>query len=287
MALNSISLAPQWRQQLATVAQLRWQMFVNSLRTSRGRLELSSRIFISMAFAAGGIGGAFALGGVAWYVVRQGNPQLLGALLWPVFLFWQLFPLMASAFTQNIESSSLLRFPLSYRSYLLIRLAYGSMNSSTVVAGLWLLGVDIGIGLARPVIFPWATLVLLTYALVNLVLARMLFAWLERWLSQRRTREIMGILFFLFILSFQLIGPLFAVYEHRARPEVKILGQKLSSGQRPFPPRPCRRGDRGRRAGPIRIFHDRGQCGPFSPPDLLRHGISMAAEPSAGGGVSR
>jgi hypothetical protein len=25
------------------------------------------------------------------------------ALLWPVFLFWQLFPLMATAFTQNVS----------------------------------------------------------------------------------------------------------------------------------------------------------------------------------------
>ena len=120
---------------------------------------------------------------------------------------------MATAFTQNVESASLLRFPLSYRSYFLIRLAYGSLDPATAVAGMWLLGIDIGIGVARPSILPWATIVLLAFALVNLVLARMLFAWLERWLAQRRTREIMGILFFLFILSFQLIGPLIAVYE--------------------------------------------------------------------------
>ena len=104
------------------------------------------------------------------------------------------------------------------------------------MASLWLLGIDIGIGIARPSLLPWATIVLLTFALVNLVLARMLFAWLERWLAQRRTREIMGILFFLFILSFQLIGPLIAVYEHRSVPETRILGQKLSNAQRPLPP---------------------------------------------------
>ena len=131
---------------------------------------------------------------------------------------------------------NLLRFPLSYRSYFLIRLVYGSLDPATAVASLWLLGIDIGIGVARPSLLPWATIVLLTFALVNLVLARMLFAWLERWLAQRRTREIMGILFFLFILSFQLIGPLIAVYEHRSIPETRILGQKLSDAQRPLPP---------------------------------------------------
>src|SRR6185369_8744606 len=227
---------PHARQQLAAVAELRWRIFANSLRTFRGRLELASRIFIGLAFVAGGIGGAVGLGGAAWFVISQKNPEWLGGLLWTVFLFWQLFPLMATAFTQNVESSNLLRFPLSYRSYFVIRLAYGSLDPATAVASLWLLGIDIGIGVARPSLLPWATIVLVGFSLVNLVLARMLFAWLERWLAQRRTREIMGILFFLFVLSFQLIGPLIAAYEHRPIPETRILGQELSSAQRPLPP---------------------------------------------------
>jgi ABC-2 type transport system permease protein len=236
MKPGKLSLAPYTRPQLAAVAELRWRIFVNSLRTLRGRLELASRVFIGLAFVVGGIGGAVGLGGAAWFVFSQGNADWLGALLWPVFLFWQLFPLMATAFTQNVESANLLRFPLSYRSYFLIRLVSGSLDPATAVASLWLLGIDVGIGIARPSLLPWATIVLLTFALVNLVLARMLFAWLERWLAQRRTREIMGILFFLFILSFQLIGPLIAVYEHRSIPETGILGQKLSNVQRPLPP---------------------------------------------------
>ncbi len=231
-----LSLAPPARQQVAAVAELRWRNFTNSLGSFRGRMELASRIFLALAFVAGGIGGAVGLGGAAWFVLTQGNAEWLGGLLWPVFLFWQLFPLMATAFTQNVESANLLRFPLTYRLYFLIRLAYGSLDPATAVSSLWLLGIDIGIGVARPSLLPWATIVLLTFALVNLVLARMLFAWLERWLAQRRTREVIGIVFFLFILSFQLIGPLAAVYEHRPVPETRILGQKISSAQRPLPP---------------------------------------------------
>jgi ABC-2 type transport system permease protein len=233
---DSRTLSRQARQQMAAVAGLRWRVFVNSLRTFRGRLELASRIFISLAFLGGGIGGAVGLGGAARFLILHGNVAWLGTLLWPVFLFWQLFPLMATAFTQNVESSNLLRFPLSYRSYFLIRLAYGSLDPATAVASLWLLGIDIGIGVARPRVLPWATIVLLTFALVNIVLARMLFAWLERWLAQRRTREILGILFFLFILSFQLIGPLITVYEHRSVPQSRVVGEKLTNAQRPFPP---------------------------------------------------
>src|SRR5713101_7361126 len=172
--MAGLNMAPTpARQQMAAVAELRWRIFVNSLRTVRGRLELASRIFIGLAFVVGGIGGAVGLGGAAWFLLSQGNPEWLGVLLWPVFLFWQLFPLMATAFTENVDSSTLLRFPLSYPSYLLIRLAYGSLDPATTVASLWLLGITIGIGAARPRLLPWAAVVLVTFAMVNILLARM------------------------------------------------------------------------------------------------------------------
>ena len=266
MTPDRLTPGPRARQQLAAIAELRWRIFANSLRTFRGRLELASRIFIGLAFAAGGIGGAIGLGGAAWFVISQKNPEWLGGLLWPVFLFWQLFPLMATAFTQNVESSNLLRFPLSYRSYFLIRLVYGSLDPATAVAGMWLLGIDIGIGVARPSLLPWATIVLLTFALVNLVLARVLFAWLERWLAQRRTREMMGILFFLFILSFQLIGPLIAAYEHRSIARNPNPGTGNLRGATAASAGPGRRRDCGSDHEPTRIRHGHDQRAPFPAP---------------------
>ncbi len=279
--------APHARQQLAAVAELRWRIFANSLRTFRGRLELASRIFIGLAFVAGGIGGAVGLGGAAWFVISQKNPEWLGGLLWPVFLFWQLFPLMATAFTQNVESSNLLRFPLSYRSYFLIRLAYGSLDPATAVASLWLLGIDIGIGVARPSLLPWATIVLLTFALVNLVLARMLFAWLERWLAQRRTREIMGILFFLFVLSFQLDRSV----DRSLRTSIHTRNQNSGAGtlQRAAPAAAgpgCRR-DRGSGAEAAWVQCRHGQRGALPAPGVLWNCIPLAVEFSFAGGVSR
>ena len=55
------NLAPQSRQQVTAVAEFLWRLFVNSLRTFHGRLELVSRIF----FVAGGVVGAVGLGGAA------------------------------------------------------------------------------------------------------------------------------------------------------------------------------------------------------------------------------
>ena len=230
------NLAPQSRQQMTAVAELRWWLFVNSLRSFHGRLELVSRISLGIFFVAGGIGGAIGLGVAAWFLMLQGKAERLGALLWPVFLFWQLFPLTATAFTQNLESASLLRFPLSYRSYFLIRLVHGSLDPATAVSGLWLLGIATGVGAARPRLLPWTAIVLFTFAVVNLLLARMAFAWVERWLAQRRTREIMGVLFFLSIVSLQLIGPLIAFYGHKSKPEAQFLWQEVSKAQKPLPP---------------------------------------------------
>ncbi len=235
-ALDQAGKVLSSRGQLAAIAELRLRLFVNSLRTFRGRLELASRIFVGMAFVAGGVGGAIGLGGAAWFLFSDGDLEWMGALLWPVFLFWQLFPLLATAFTKNLESASLLRFPLSYRSYFLIRLAYGSLDPATTMSGLWLLGITVGIGAARPRLLPWVLLVLLSFALVNILLARMAFAWLERWLAQRRTREIMGVLFFICLLSLQLVGPLLEFYGHRSNPGTHFFPQEVSNVQKPLPP---------------------------------------------------
>ena len=228
--------APEARGQFAAIARIRWQLFVNSLQTVRGRVELASRIFMGLFIALAGVGGAIGVGGAAWFFISQDEAGWLSILLWSVFLFWQLFPLMATAFTENLDSSNFLRFPLGYLSYFLVRLVYGSLDPATALGSLWLLGITIGVGFADPGLLIWAALVLLAFAIVNLLLARMIFAWVERWLAQRRAREIIGVLFFLFILSFQLIGPLMNRYGEKPRPGVVRVSRELSPAQRLLPP---------------------------------------------------
>jgi len=230
------SLALPTRAQLAAVAGVRWRMFVNSLRSTRGQLELISRIMVGFAFALGGFGGAFGMGVGAFFFLSQGKPEMLALLLWPVFVFWQVFPVMATAFTDNPDSSDLLRFPLSYRSYFLVRLGYGAFDPATALGGLWSLGILLGVGFAKPALLPWTLLVLLAFAAFNLVFLQMIFAWVDRWLAQRRTRELMGILFVLLMLSFQLIGPLTRYFEKRARPDVQRYVEILAPIQGILPP---------------------------------------------------
>ena len=224
------------RAQLTAIAALRWRMFVNGLRTKRGKMELVSRILITAAFALGGLGGFTAATGFAWYFVSQNKAEYLATLFWPILFFWQVFPVMATAFTNNPDSSELLRFPLNYSSYFLIRLAYGFFDPASALGCLGLFGILLGASFARPVLFPWTLLVVLTFALFNLVLMLTVFAWLERWLAQRRTREIMGVLFVLVMLSFQLIGPMMERLEKKPRPELGNATRIMVQVQAVLPP---------------------------------------------------
>jgi len=224
------------RGQLAAIANLRWRMFVNSLRSKRGKMELVSRILVTLAFSLGGLAGFATAIGVSWLCVSQDKPERLAFPLWGVFFFWQVFPIMATAFTNNPDSSELLRFPLTYRSFFLIRLAYGFFDPASALGSVGLLGILIGVTAARLLLFPWALVVILTFALFNLILMQTVFAWVERWLAQRRTREIFGVFFILFMLSFQLIGPLMQRLEGKQHPELSRAVAVLVRAQGVLPP---------------------------------------------------
>jgi ABC-2 type transport system permease protein len=231
-----MTFSNETRWQLVTVAYLRWRMFINGLRTRRGKTELVARGFVGIAFGMGAVLGASGMGSAAWYFVSQGKPEYIAGLLWAVFLFWQLFPITATAFTNNPDATELLRFPLSYRSYYLVRLAYGALDPATALGSAWLFGILLGISIARPAFFPWAALALLTFAIFNLLLMQMIFAWVERWLAQRRTREIIGVLFVLLMLSFQLLGPAVEHFGKRPQPELHRFVDILAPIQRFLPP---------------------------------------------------
>jgi ABC-2 type transport system permease protein len=231
-----LTFSPEIRGQFSAIARVRWQLFVNSMRTIRGRMEVVARGFTFLAFGMGGVVGCIAIGFTAWYLVYSGKVDWLPLLLWPVFLFWQLVPVMASAFTENVDSSNLLRFPLSFPTYFLIRIAYGSLDPSTVLGSLWLLGMTIGVGFASPLLFLSAVPVLLLFAIFNILLARMLFAWAERWLAQRRSREILGVFFLFMVIGFQFIAPLLRHFGNRSQPAVSHVVAQALPIERLLPP---------------------------------------------------
>src|SRR5262249_15879794 len=109
-------------------------------------------------------------------------------------------------------------------------------DPATLIGALWLLAIGIGITIARPFLFPWTALVLFTFAVFNILLTRTIFAWVERWLAQRRTREIFGILLFFITLGFQFIGPSIEQFSRKAGPGFAHNAEIISVVQRVLPP---------------------------------------------------
>ena len=105
---------PNVHEQIAVLAQLRWLIFKNSLRSLRGRLELISTVVTGLGLTIGwfGIGAGLGLG--AYFLVSRGHSQWLAALFWVVFVFWQFSPVVTTAFSAAFDSTNLLRFHPRY-----------------------------------------------------------------------------------------------------------------------------------------------------------------------------
>ena len=206
-------LGPLAREQYGALAQLRWRMFQNSLRSKKGALELGARTFSYLVY--GFIGLMLAAGsGMAAYAVASGDYwRYLPILFWVLTFLWQMFPIMLASFQEQFDLGILLRFPVRFGSYVLLYLVFGLLDISTILGGLCCVGIWFGVAAARPGLLLWTTLSLGVFAAFNILLVRAIFAWIERWLAQRRTREIVGAVFMVLLLSLQLLNP--ALYHRR------------------------------------------------------------------------
>jgi len=194
------------RQHFATIAWLRWRIFANTLRGKGAAGELVAKILSYPLLALIILGPAVGAGFGSWYFVSQGEVGLLAIPLWIIFVVWQLIAMNTSATGPSFDLGALIRFPLRYRDYFLIRVAFGLMDPPTLAGIACLFASSIGIGIADPALFPYAALLLAIYAACNLFFSRMIYSWLERWLAQRRTRELMTGLFIALTIGFQFVA---------------------------------------------------------------------------------
>ena len=80
-----IAASNQSRGQLAAIASVRWQIFLHSLRSKRGALELFSRIVIGAVITGGGLGGAILLGDWPGISFLKANQRALPCCCGPSF----------------------------------------------------------------------------------------------------------------------------------------------------------------------------------------------------------
>ena len=224
--------APHKSTQLFLVGWLRWRLFVNGLRTATGKLNLAVHIIMGSGIGLGTVGLGVLLGLGSWYAIRFRKPPLLSVELWLVFLVWLLFPLIVSGFGAEADPVSLLRFPLRYSTFVLLALAHGAFDPVAIACLYWLAAMLLGLAVASLSALRWAIPAFAALAFLNLLLNRTIYAWLSRWMAQRRTREILGAVGILLAISGQFISPLANRYGRRALPWVSRLG----AADRALPP---------------------------------------------------
>jgi ABC-2 type transport system permease protein len=229
------------RSQYQALALMRWSMFRNSLRTTQGAVELGARTIAFFFYAVMGLGIATGIGGGAYAIAASEKWEILPALFWVLFILWQAVPVTLASFQEHFDIGGLLRFPVGFGAFFLLHLIFGLVDASTIMGGLCCIGVWVGIIIARPDLWAWTALGLVVYATFNIFLVRAISAWIDRWLAQRRTREIVGALFFLGLLGVQLLNPAFRSQAHpHVSAQSRAAGMRLlhtaNSVQRWLPP---------------------------------------------------
>jgi ABC-2 type transport system permease protein len=220
-------LSPLARRQYAALAWVQSRIFINSLRTRRGGFELGAKILVVLIFCLIAGGPAFGLGFGAYVAVSRGHVLGISVLLWVLFLSWQFFAALAPALGgQNPELGHLLRYPVSFSSWIALYLVYGLAAPSTIIGIAWALAIGIGISVTRPGLVLWTGLTLALFVLFNLLLSRTILAWIERWLAQRRTREIVTGIFLFLALGAQVLNPAWH-QNYRNRPFGNLRKQTL------------------------------------------------------------
>ena len=204
--------------QLLAVAWLRWRIFVNGMfrKRPKGKRQIAGLVFgillrlIVWPMLALIVVGPVAISGfLAWMAISEGHPKSLASLLLGIALLWQFVSingLSIAAAMQSFDPASLVRFPLRFGRYFVLRSLLGLMTPSTIVGCLALLAAAVGIGVANASLALPALVVMAVYALMNIYLTRMIGAWMERWLANRRFREIFSMLMALFAVSIQFMN---------------------------------------------------------------------------------
>jgi ABC-2 type transport system permease protein len=231
--------SPLARRQYAALARLRWATLRNGIRSVTGMFEAGAAAVTLLLYAAIGIGIGCGLGAAAYGLASSAHWQYLPILFWLVFFLWQIVPVLLASFQEQFDLSILLRFPVRFDSFCLMYLIFGLMDASTILGGLCSAGILTGITVARPDLFAPTALALVVFAAFNILLVRAIFAWIERWLAQRKTREILGAVFMVVLLSLQLLNPAIYRSKHSGPRQVtygESQAEKLRAARARFAP---------------------------------------------------
>ena len=214
--------------QFKAVAYLRWCLFRNGLRRKGGAGELAARILVYPIFAAFIIGPVVAATTGAFFAVEHDRPDLLAPVFWAIFALRVLVSINIAPPGLAFDPESLIRFPLTFSRFLIIRTFLGLLSVSTIIGTLALLGAAAGASFANSSLAPIAFATALALALADMFFIRMIFAWIDRWLSTRRARELFTGLIIVGSLGIQYLN--FTYNPGLNRGHAQAATQNLASG---------------------------------------------------------
>jgi hypothetical protein len=203
---------------LRLLAEVRWQVLRNALRTPRNKLDLAAQVLLGLIGAIIGLGLGLAITGLVYSMLLKHRSVAVGLALWFVFIFWQIGPLATEGGSPALSFSEIARYPISFQLYALLYTAYGLLDPAALLSLLWLACIWLGIALGAPQWALPAAFLFAAFALVNVLLNRVLFGFLQTLMRTRRGRErVGGALLCLLILSqfAILLLPLFRAHKER------------------------------------------------------------------------
>ncbi|HKD46002.1 MAG TPA: hypothetical protein VKD24_10095 [Candidatus Angelobacter sp.] len=139
-------------------------------------------------------------------LLRDGRARLLELLLWTVFLFWQMVPVLFEGFSPGLNFREVARYPVSFRLYFLLNAAYGLFDPAAVAGLLWLSSIWLGILFVHPGWALKAGALFLAFAAFNVLSNRIVIGMLERFQSTRKGRERVAAVLLLLMLLPQMLN---------------------------------------------------------------------------------
>ncbi len=206
--------------QLRLIAGLRWSLLKNSMQRKNNRWDLLGVIFAGVIGALLVVGLSVAFYAGAYLLLAKHHTSWMGLLFWAIFLWWQVFPIFVAGFGANFEFKTLLRFPLSRRTFYLLGLGYGFADFAAISAVCWVAAMVLGAAIALPGVLPVMAAVSVLFVLMNVTLERLIGSWLEKILAKRKTRELFIGLFVLSMVSLNFLNPVLQRYGRAASPKI-------------------------------------------------------------------
>ncbi len=204
-------------QQVLLVMRVRWLTFRNGLRSQSEKMHFMGTVALSLVFVLMSLGVGFGIGFGSYQLATTNGWPFVALILWGIFFFWQVLPVLAAQTGGGFDGRNLLRFPLRFSAFMMMSVAYGLADPWALTGIFWHIVMCVAISVARPELAGWAVLALGLSILTNLLFNRMIASWLERVLARRRTREIFGAIFILLAVCTQFSGVIFSKWGQSIR----------------------------------------------------------------------